>query len=122
MSTLPPPTSPVRRLANHLAGGRRWVVLAMLIALHAALLSEPRSEFQRIWLLVRSGLFLLWQPFFAAEKELEVFAVVLLIVITAITIYFMPGWLIVAWLLVLLGILGRRRFYLGGGGPEPFFF
>src|ERR1700687_3904209 len=121
MSTLPPPTSPVRRLANHLAGGRRWVVLAMLIALHAALLSEPRSEFQRIWLLVHFGLFLLWQPFFAAERELEVFAVVLLIVITAITIYFMPGWLIVAWLLVLLGILGGRVFTVRAVGLNRFY-
>ena len=37
----------------------RWVVLAMLLALHAALLAAPGSEFQRVWLLVHFGLFLL---------------------------------------------------------------
>ena len=49
-----------------------WVVLAMLLALHAALVAAPGGDFQRIWLMVHFGLFLLWQPFFAAERELEV--------------------------------------------------
>ena len=89
---------------------RRWVVLAMLLALHAALVSQPGEIFQRIWLLVHFGLFLLWQPFFAAERELEVLSVVFLFAITAATLYFLAGWMIVAWLLVLLGILGGRVF------------
>ena len=93
-----------------LAAGRRWVVIAMLLALHAALVSEPGGTFQRIWLLVHFGLFLLWQPFFAAEKELEVFSVVLLFAITAVTLYYVSGWMVAAWLILLLGILGGRVF------------
>jgi hypothetical protein len=61
-----------RRLAHWIVAGRRWVVLAMLLALHAGLVSDPGGIFQRLWLLVHFGLFLLWQPFFAAERELEV--------------------------------------------------
>ena len=64
---MPSPSTP-QRLATRIAASRRWVVLAMLVALHAALFSDAASEFQRIWLLVHFGLFLLWQPFFAAEQ------------------------------------------------------
>jgi signal transduction histidine kinase len=103
-------SSTAQRLAVSLSAQRRWVVLAMLMALHAALVSAPGGEFQRVWLLVHFGLFLLWQPFIAAERELEVFSGVLLLAITAATIYFLAGWMIVAWLLILLGILGGRVF------------
>lgn len=97
-------------MARLLGAGRRWVVIAMLLALHAALVSEPGGIFQRIWLLIHFGLFLLWQPFFAAEKELEIFSVVLLVVITAATLYYVSGWMVAAWLILLLGILGGRVF------------
>lgn len=90
--------------------GRRWVVLGMLLALHAVLVSEPGGVFQRLWLLVHFGLFLIWQPFFAAEQELDVFSVVLLLAITAAMLYFVSGWMVVMWLLLLIGILGGRVF------------
>jgi signal transduction histidine kinase len=99
-----------QRLTRVLAASRRWVVIAMLLALHAALVSEPGGTFQRIWLLVHFGLFLLWQPFYAAEKELEVFSVVLLVAITAVTLYYVSGWMVAGWLILLLGILGGRVF------------
>jgi signal transduction histidine kinase len=103
-------TPSAQRLARLLVAGRRWVVIAMLLALHAALVAEPGGIFQRIWLLVHFGLFLLWQPFYAAEKELEVFSIVLLVAITAATLYYVSGWMVVAWLILLLGILGGRVF------------
>ncbi|MEO7741371.1 MAG: sensor histidine kinase [Usitatibacter sp.] len=101
---------PPQRIANLLVAGRRWVLVAMLLALHAALVAQPGGDFQRLWLLVHFGLFLTWQPFFAAELELEVFSVVLLLAITAATLYFVSGWMVVTWLLLLLGILGGRVF------------
>ncbi len=82
----------------------------MLLALHAALFSQPAENFQRIWLLVHFGLFLVWQPFFAAERELEPLSVVLLLAITVVVLYFLASWTIVMWLLLLLGILGGRVF------------
>lgn len=100
------------RLAHFFVAGRRWVVLAMLLALHAALISDPGGAFQRLWLLIHFGLFLVWQPLVATERELEVLAVVLLLAITAATLYFVSGWMIVTWLLLLLGILGGRVFTL----------
>ena len=101
-----------QRLARFFVAGRRWVLLAMLLALHAALVAQAGGAFQRLWLLVHFGLFLTWQPFFAAERELDVFSVVLLLAITAATLYFVSGWMVVTWLLLLLGMLGGRVFTL----------
>ena len=110
------------RLASRVAAGRRWVVLAMLLTLHAALFSEPGSEFERVWLLVHFGLFLLWQPFIAAEREIEIFSGALLVGITAVTLYFLAGWMIVAWLLILIGILGGRVFTVRGASKQSRFY
>jgi hypothetical protein len=118
---MPFPTSTAQRLAAYIAGQRRWVVLAMLLALHLALIAAPGSEIQRVWLLVHFGLFLLWQPFIAAERELEVFSGVLLLAIVAVTLYFLSGWMIVAWLLVLLGILGGRVFTVQAAQRNRFY-
>ncbi|MBC8023346.1 MAG: sensor histidine kinase [Burkholderiales bacterium] len=104
------PSTSAQRLAVSVAARRRWIVLAMLLALHLALVSTPGGQFQRSWLLVHFGLFLLWQPFIAAEREIELFSGVLLFVITTVTLYFLAGWMIVAWLLIVLAILGGRVF------------
>lgn len=93
----------------------------MLLALHAALFSEPGEIFQRIWLLVHFGLFLLWQPFFSAEHEMEPLSVVLLVAITLAILYFLAGWMIVMWLLVLLGILGGRVFTVNAARRNRFY-
>ncbi len=114
-------SSLAQRLSQRFTGHSRWVVLAMLLALHAALVSEPGEVFQRIWLLVHLGFFLLWQPFYAAEQELEVLSVVSLVVLTALTLYFLAGWTIVMWLLLLLGILGGRVFTVHAPGHNRFY-
>jgi len=116
-----PPSPLAQRLSGRFSGDPRWVVIAMLLALHVALFSEPGAVFQRIWLLVHFGLFLLWQPFFAAERQLEPLAVVLLLAITAVTLYFLAGWIIVTWLLLLLGILGGRVFTVEASRRNRFY-
>jgi hypothetical protein len=90
--------------------GRRWIVFAMLLALHGALVVEPGSGFARTWLLVHFGLFLLWQPFVSTRRAVEPFAGLLLLVIVAVTVYFLAAWMVVTWVLLLIGILGGRVF------------
>src|SRR5713101_3471378 len=110
-----------QQLAVSISTRRRWVVLAMLLALHAALVSQPGGDFQRVWLLIHFGLFLLWQPFIAGERELELFSAALLFIVTTVTISFLAGWMIVMWLLVLLGILGGRVFTIEATHPNRFY-
>jgi signal transduction histidine kinase len=93
----------------------------MLLSLHAAMISGQGELLQRLLLLSHFGFFLVWQPFFAAERELKVFSVVLLVALTATIMYFLPGWLIVTWLLLLLGILGGRVFMSQAGDRSRFY-
>src|SRR5258706_8743282 len=106
---------------NALVASRRWVVPAMLLALHGALISEPGGAFSRTWLLVHFGLFLLWQPFISTRRAIEPFAALLLVVIVAVTLYFLAGWMIVTWLLLLIGILGGRGFMTRAALRNPFY-
>ena len=117
-----PTPSTTTRLATALQRARRWVILAMLLSLHAALIAVPGSDYERIWLLIHFGLFLMWQPFVSTDTELKVFAVMLIFLITGMMLYFLSGWMITGWLAILIGILGgkvftqqavrRSRFYL----------
>jgi len=109
------------RLAHALHAGRRWVVIGMLLSLHAAMISESGSGLQRLLLLAHFGFFLVWQPFIAAERELRVFSALLLLIITGTILYLLPGWLIVMWMLILLGILGGRVFMAQAGDRKRFY-
>ena len=99
-------------LAVSLMRWRRWVILAMLLSLHAGLISEPGSEFQRTCLTVHFGLFLLWQPFISTQRELNLFATLLFFGITGFVIYSLSGWMLMAWIAVLIGIMGGKVFTL----------
>ncbi len=94
----------------------------MLVSLHLALISQSDSLFLRVWLLIHFGLFLIWQPFVSAERELNVIAVAVLIGITVAILYSLSGWMLVTWIAILISIMGgkvftsqaarRSRFYL----------
>ncbi|HEX4909627.1 MAG TPA: ATP-binding protein, partial [Permianibacter sp.] len=111
-----------RGFAEALVRGRRWVILGMLLSLHAGLVSAAGGDFQRVWMLVHFGLFLLWQPLFNTDRELEAFAALLLLGIGGVILYAVSGWSQVLWLAILIGIMGgkvftaqaarRTRFYL----------
>jgi signal transduction histidine kinase len=109
-------------IANLLLRARRWVILAMLLSLHAALVSPAGGDFERTWLMVHFGLFLLWQPFISTDREIKVFTTSLLLGITGVVLYTLAGWMLVTWVTILIGIMGgkvftsqaarRSRFYL----------
>lgn len=105
-----------KNLAGNLPGfllkARRWVILAMLLSLHAGLMAPTGSDFERIWLLIHFGLFLMWQPFISAERELNVAAVTMLLGITTVVLYSLAGWMLVAWVAILIGIMGGKVFTL----------
>jgi signal transduction histidine kinase len=105
-----------------LARQRRWVIIAMMVSLHFALVLPPESMFSRVWLMVHFGLFLIWQPFVSGERELNVIATALLLGITAVVMTTLSGWMLVTWVSLLIAIMGgkvftsqaarRSRFYL----------
>jgi hypothetical protein len=100
---------------------RRWIVPAMLLALHGALVSEPESAFVRACMLVHFGLFLLWQPFFSTRRRIEPLAALMLLVIVGLILSFVADWMIVSWVLLLLGILGGRVFTSAPAARDRFY-
>jgi hypothetical protein len=103
---------PKKTLAVRLLGAKRWVVIAMLLALHGALISPSGSDYERVWLLIHFGLFLLWQPFVNTDRALNRLAVAMLLAITAAVLVVLADWMVVAWLAILIGILGGKVFTL----------
>ena len=91
---------------------RRWVILAMLLSLHAGLISPAGGDFQRIWLIVHFGLFLLWQPFINTGRELNLLASLLFFSIIGIVIFSLSGWMMMTWVAILIGIMGGKVFTL----------
>ena len=108
-------------LATSLMRWRRWVILAMLLSLHAGLVSAPGGDFQRTWLTVHFGLFLLWQPFISTERELNVFATILFFGITGVVIYSLSGWILLTWVAILIGIMGGKVFTLQAARRGKFY-
>jgi hypothetical protein len=111
----------IRPTPSFLIRGRRWVILAMLLSLHAGLIADSGGAFQRIWLMVHFGLFLLWQPFFSTERELKVFAITLLLGITGVVLYSLAGWMLVTWIAILIGIMGGKVFTLQAARRSRFY-
>lgn len=111
----------VKVLESRLPGARRWVILAMLLSLHAALIAPTGSDFERIWLLIHFGLFLLWQPFISADSELNVIALGLLLGITTVVLYALHGWMLVTWVAILIGIMGGKVFTLQAARRSRFY-
>lgn len=128
-SSLPPDhrTAPrmrlgsLTKLATWLVVRRRWVILAMLLSLHLALITSPESLFLRVWLLVHFGLFLMWQPFVSADRELNVVSLALLIAIIACMLVFFAGWMLVAWVAVLIAIMGGKVFTMQAARQSRFY-
>ena len=93
----------------------------MLVSLHAALVTDSEDAAHRLWLLVHFGFFLLWQPFFAAERELDILAVVALVGVVVAMVWFASGWMIVMWIVTLMGIFGGRVFTLHSANRNRFY-
>jgi len=110
-----------KSLTEIIRDARRWVILAMLLSLHAALVSPPGSEFERAWLLVHFGLFLLWQPFVSTDRELNLLAILLLLSITGVVLFVLAPWMMVAWLAILIGIMGGKVFTQQAARPGRFY-
>ena len=75
MQASSPPLSVPSRLANAVwsLSRRHWrfVVIAMLVLLHVAVLRGTADEWARALLLAHLGMLLLWQPFLRGEHRIS---------------------------------------------------
>ena len=78
----------------------------MLLALHAALAWGIEDWPARAFLLAHFGLFLMWQPVWRGERDIEPRYAILVIAIGILLATLNNWWLMAVWLAVLFGLIG----------------
>src|SRR5258706_11280185 len=88
----------------------RFVVIAMLVLLHIAVLRGTADIWARAFLVAHLGLLLLWQPFLRGEHQVSAVQG-LFIALAAVAVMLWVGWWLLAfWVVVLAGLIGGKVF------------
>ncbi|HMJ50055.1 MAG TPA: hypothetical protein VK440_05770 [Burkholderiales bacterium] len=91
---------------NFIASRQQWLLGLMLLALHAVLFLEIDSWLARGFVLTHFGLFLLWQPVWGGERNLDIRHALLIIVTGILFTVWTSWWLIAVWIAVLFALIG----------------
>jgi signal transduction histidine kinase len=84
----------------------QWWLGLMLLALHASLAWGITDWWSRALLLAHFGLFLLWQPVWRGEADIESRYVFLVVIVGFLLAAWTTWWLMAAWLALLFGLIG----------------
>lgn len=84
----------------------QWSLGLMLLALHAALAWGIEDWWPRAFLLAHFGVFLLWQPLWRGEHEVDAKQAFLVIGVAVLLVGWYNWWLMAVWLAVLFGLIG----------------
>ena len=84
----------------------QWSMGLMLLALHAALAWDISEWWPRAFLLAHFGLFLLWQPVWRGEREVEPRNAILVVIVGILLAAWNNWWLMAVWIAVLFGLIG----------------
>ena len=93
-----------------LALRRRWLMLAMLLPLHLAVLLGIDDIWTRALLIFHLGIFLLWQPMWRGERNVTTGVLVLIGIACTSVVLWLNWWLVAFWLGVLFALVGGRVF------------
>ena len=84
----------------------QWWLGGMLLALHASLAWGIADWWARAFLLAHFGLFLLWQPVWRGENNVESRYAALVVIVGFLLAAWNNWWLMAVWLAVLFGLIG----------------
>jgi signal transduction histidine kinase len=84
----------------------QWWLGLMLLALHAALAWGISNWWPRAFLLAQFGLFLIWQPVWRGERNIEPRYAFLVVIVGFLLAAWNNWWLMAVWLAVLFGLIG----------------
>ncbi len=101
-----PPTGILSLSQNFVASRQQWFLGLMLLALHAVLVLEIDNWLARGFVLSHFGLFLLWQPIWGGERNLDIRHAVLVIVTGVLFTVWNSWWLMAVWISVLFALIG----------------
>jgi signal transduction histidine kinase len=83
-----------------------WWLGLMLLALHASLAWGIAEWWSRAFLLAQFGVFLLWQPVWRGENNVESRYAFLVVIVGFLLAAWNSWWLMAIWLAVLFGLIG----------------
>jgi signal transduction histidine kinase len=92
--------------SRFIAAHPQWWLGAMLLALHAAMAWGIADWWSRAFLLAHFGLFLLWQPVWRGESNVESRYAFLVVIVGFLLSAWNNWWLMAVWLAVLFGLIG----------------
>ncbi len=88
----------------------RFVVIAMLVLLHVAVLRGTADDWARALMLAHLGLLLLWQPFLRGEQRVSLTQAVFIALGAVVVMLWIGWWLLAFWVVVLAGLVGGKVF------------
>lgn len=94
-------------IGNRLRAGR-WLLLAMLSALHGVLLVGVNSPWAHPLMLTHLGFFLIWQPLWRDEGQVSIRAMVFIAMAALVVVFSLNWWVMAFWLIGLFGLVGGR--------------
>lgn len=100
-----PGMSPVTSTAR-----RRWIFLALLVALHLIFFLGPENPLARWLFLSHIGIGLLWQPFVQPRRRIGPGGSVLVVLSAALLAYFLNWNVLLLWTMLLTGVVGGKVF------------
>ncbi len=89
---------------------RHWLMLAMLLFLHAATLLKIDDPWMHALLVSHLGIFLIWQPMWGGEHKVTVGVLTLIGIVCTSILLWLNWWLVAFWLAVLFALVGGRVF------------
>jgi hypothetical protein len=84
----------------------QWALGLMLLVLHAAIAWDIIGWAARALLLVHFGLFLLWQPVWRGEREIEPRQAIVVIGVAILFVGWYNWWFMALWVAVLFAVIG----------------
>ncbi len=85
---------------------QQWFLGLMLLALHAVLTLDIESWLARGFVLTHFGLFLMWQPIWGGERNLDMRHGLLVIIAGLMFAIWNSWWLMAVWIAVLFALIG----------------
>lgn len=84
----------------------QWLLGLMLLALHVSIAWGITDWWPRAFLLAHFGLFLLWQPVWRGERDVEPRQALFVVALALLLVVWYSWWLMALWVAVLFGVIG----------------
>lgn len=100
---------------------RRWLMVGMLVLLHAAMALEIESLLARGLLISHLGVFLLWQPMWRGQSQISRGGMAFIAVACVAVLVWLSWWLVAFWVTGLFALVGGKVFSSRAAWPRLFY-